>query len=264
MMTIFSTISFAGGGRVTWLLLQALKEKQALPQKVIVTDPNEQALAKVRSIAPQVIECHAGNRKTLDAALIFLAVHPPAVTSVLQELRGKLAASTVVVSLVPTVTMTTLSQLLGGFNRLARMIPNAPSLIHQGYNPVAFAPHIAAAEKAALLGFFQQWGEAPEVDEKKLEFYAILTGMGPTYFWFQWLELQRLGREFGMSASELAQALPAMLHGAAELLFHSGMPAEQVMDLIPVHPLKDEANTIRQIMAGKLSALHRKLSEATK
>jgi pyrroline-5-carboxylate reductase len=263
-MTTFSTVSFAGGGRVTWFLLQALKEKQALPQKVIVTDTNEQALAKARSIAPQVIECHAGNRKALEAELIFLAVHPPAVTSVLQELRGKLAASTVMVSLVPTVTMATLSQQLGGFNRLVRMIPNAPSLIHQGYNPVAFAPQIAATEKGALLDFFRHWGAAPEVDEKKLESYAILSGMGPTYFWFQWRELQRLGREFGMSEPELSQALPAMLHGAAELLFHSGLPAEQVMDLIPVHPLKDEANTIRQIMAGKLSTLHRKLSEATK
>ncbi|MDZ7291860.1 MAG: NAD(P)-binding domain-containing protein [candidate division KSB1 bacterium] len=263
-MTTFSTISFIGGGRVTWFLLQALKTKQALPKKIIVTDPSEAALAKVRSIAPPMIECHADNSKAVAAELIFLAVHPPAVPSVLQALRGKLVASSMLVSLVPTVTMASLSQQLGGFNRLARMIPNAPSLIHQGYNPVAFAPQIAAVEKTALLGFFRQWGEAPEVDEKKLEAYAILTGMGPTYFWFQWLELQRLGREFGMSEAELSSALPAMLHGAAELLFHSGLPAEQVMDLIPVHPLKNDEETIRQIIAGKLSALHRKLSEATK
>ncbi len=263
-MTTFSTISFIGGGRVTWLLLQALKEKQALPKKVIVTDPNEQALAKVRSIAPQVIECHAENRKALEAELIFLAVHPPAVLAVLQELRGKLAASSILVSLVPTVTMASLSQQLDGFNRLVRMIPNAPSLIQRGYNPVAFAPQIAAAEKAALLDFFRLWGEAPEVEEKKLETYAILTGMGPTYFWFQWLELQRLGRKFGLNEPELAQALPAMLHGAAELLFHSGLPAEQVVDFIPVHPLKNDEDAIRQIIAGKLSGLQRKLSEATK
>lgn len=32
-MSTFSTISFIGGGRVTWLLLQALKTKQALPKK---------------------------------------------------------------------------------------------------------------------------------------------------------------------------------------------------------------------------------------
>jgi pyrroline-5-carboxylate reductase len=263
-MSSFSTLSFIGGGRVTWLLLQALKEQQALPKKIIVTDPNEQALAKVRAIASQVIECHTENRKVLEVELIFLAVHPPVVPAILQELRGKLPASSILVSLLPTVTIATLSQQLDGFNRLVRMIPNAPSLIHRGYNPVAFAPQIAASEKAALLGFFRQWGEAPEVEEMKLEAYAILTGMGPTYFWFQWLELQRLGREFGLNAPELAQALPVMLHGAAELLFHSGLPAEQVMDLIPVHPLKNDEEAIRQIIAGKLSGLHRKLSEATK
>lgn len=263
-MTTFSTISFAGGGRVTWFLLQALKEKQALPKKVIVTDPNEQALAKVRAIAPPVIECHTESRKVLEAELIFLAVHPPAVPAILQELRGKLTASSILVSLVPTVTIASLSQQLDGFNRLVRMIPNAPSLIHRGYNPVAFAPQIAAADKASLLGFFRHWGEAPEIEEKKLEAYAILTGMGPTYFWFQWRELQRLGKEFGMSEPELSHGLSIMLRGAVELLFHSGLPAEQVMDLIPVHPLKNDEDAIQQIFAGKLSTLYRKLSEATK
>lgn len=213
-------------------------------------------------MAPPAIECHANNSKALEAELIFLAVHPPAMAAVLQELRGKLAASAILVSLVPTVTIASLSQQLDGFNRLVRMIPNAPSLIHQGYNPVAFAPQIAAVEKTALLGFFRQWGEAPEVDEKKLEAYAILTGMGPTYFWFQWLELLRLGREFGMSEAELSSALPAMLHGAAELLFHSGLPAEQVMDLILVHPLKQDEEMIRKIILEKLTARHGRLRHA--
>jgi pyrroline-5-carboxylate reductase len=73
------------------------------------------------------------------------------------------------------------------------MIPNAPSLIHKGYNPVVYSDLISTDEKTSLRELFGTWGEAPEVAEAKLEAYAILTAMGPTYFWFQWLKLQELG-----------------------------------------------------------------------
>ncbi len=59
--------------------------------------------------------------------------------------------------------------LLGGVTKVVRMIPNAASLIHEGYNPVAFSSAISVAEKAQLQKLFAHWGEAPEVDETKLE-----------------------------------------------------------------------------------------------
>ena len=100
--------------------------------------------------------------------------------------------------------------------------------------------------------------------EDKLEAYAILTGMGPTYFWFQWLELLRLGKEFGLSEEELSQALLAMLNGAADLLFRSSIKSSEVTDLIPVYPLKDEEKTITNILYEQLSKLFDKLTIAKK
>ena len=99
------------------------------------------------------------------------------------------------------------------------------------------------------------------MDEKKLEAYAIITAMGPTYFWFQWLKLQELGRQFGIDNAELKQAMPAMLHGAVVTLFESDLSTNQVLDLIPVCPLKENELAIEEIFEKKLTGLFIKLTQ---
>ena len=140
------------------------------------------------------------------------------------------------------------------------MIPNAPSIMHQGYNPVAFFPEIAENQKTQLLSLFSHWGHIVEVAERKLEAYAVLTGMGPTYFWFQWLELDRLGESFGLSPAELKPALAGMLHGAAETLFNSNMTVTDVLDLLPGYPLKKHEADICGMLNETVSSLFAKLA----
>lgn len=255
------SFGFIGGGRVTYFLLKALKQKNALPKKVIIADPNEAVREKVQEFSPDRIQGVSDNKHAAQADIVFLAVHPPIIKDVIDGIKAAIKKKAIFISLAPVVKIEKLSALLGGFDRLVRMIPNAPSIIHQGYNPVVFGKGIKVDEKSALINLFKHWGEAPEVDEDKLEVYAIVTAMGPTYFWPQWLKLQQLGLEFGMTEAELKAAMPAMLTSAVNILYQSGMTAEEVMDLIPVYPLKEEENTIKDIFHTKLTGLYQKLTK---
>ncbi len=87
------------------------------------------------------------------------------------------------ISLAPKWTIAKLSGLLNGFTRIARMIPNAPSIAGHGSNPIAYSPSLTAQDRSALAELFAGLGELPEVEEGKLESYALLTAMGPTYLW---------------------------------------------------------------------------------
>ncbi|MFA4873689.1 MAG: NAD(P)-binding domain-containing protein [Patescibacteria group bacterium] len=256
-------MGFIGGGRVTHLLLTGLKRRSALPEKVLVSDPDASHLQKLTAIAPQCIQSVKSNWETAQAELIFLAVHPPVIAEIAAEIREALPPDAVLISLLPTVTVQKLSNLLGGFSRIGRMIPNAPSIIGMGYNPVFFSEALSSDERAALQALFANWGTAPEVPEKDLEAYAMVTGMGPTYFWFQWLELLRLAQEFGLDAASARQAISVMLNGAVETLFSSDLADEQVLDLITSYPLKKDEDTIRGIFEGKLGNLYRKLKAGT-
>lgn len=55
------------------------------------------------------------------------------------------------------------------------------------------------------------------------------------------------------------QALYEMIKGAAKTLFKSGLEYEAVVDLIPVKPLCEEEQGIRQIYETCLTGLYTKL-----
>ncbi len=98
--------------------------------------------------------------------------------------------------------------------------------------------------------------------EESLEAYAILTGMGPTYLWFQWQVLRELAGSFGLQPGQANAALRAMLGGALRTFFDSGLEAAQVVDLVPVKPLADAEPQISQAYRDALPRLYGKLTGA--
>ncbi|MGQ9470822.1 MAG: pyrroline-5-carboxylate reductase family protein [Candidatus Aminicenantales bacterium] len=254
------SIGFIGGGRVTRVILGGLAKKDIRFGKVTVSDLNEGILLNLKEKFPEVEVFANDNRTPASAGLVFLALHPPAVPEVLKEIRGSLQADSILISLAPKIRMAKISEILGGFSRIVRMIPNAPSIVNAGYNPVVFGAGISQQEKDELMRLFSALGVCPEVKEETLEAYAVLTGMGPTYFWFQWEELTRLGVSFGMDPAEARKAIYFMIEGAAKTLFHSNLNPEDVMDLIPVKPLTEEEVKIREAYQSRLEALYKKLT----
>jgi len=257
-MTSFEHVGFIGGGRVTRIFLDGWKRADALPQNVTVSDPAESARAAIAERFPGVRTVES-NAEAAAADLVFLAVHPPVAAGTLQEIRSALKPETVLVSLVPKVTAARISDLLGGFERIVRMIPNAPSVVGAGYNPICFGPGVSSAERTALFELFAPLGRCPEVAEETLEVYAVVSAMGPTYFWYQFLLLEQLAEEFGLTRGAAKEAVAAMLDGAVRTLAESGLAPEQVLDLIPVKPLADLEPVVTEAMRGKLTALMAKL-----
>jgi pyrroline-5-carboxylate reductase len=250
---------FLGGGRVTRILLGGWARAGALPGRIVVHDPDAQALAALA--ATGVAFERTSGRDAARADVVFIALHPPAIPAALADVAASLGRQAVLVSLAPKVPLSALAD-AAGTRRVARMIPNAPSLIGQGFNPVAFGAGLDAATRAALAHLFAPWGAAPEVPEPQLEAYAIVTGMGPTYFWFQWQALRELGQGFGLSAADADRALRAMLAGSVATLLDSGLPPAAVMDLIPVKPLAEAAPPFESAYRTVLTSLHAKIQPA--
>jgi pyrroline-5-carboxylate reductase len=179
------TVGFVGGGRVARIFLEGWRRANALPENVVVSDCNAETLAKLKGRFPKIETAPGSSVAAASQDIVFLAVHPPVMGEVAGGIKDALKPGALVVSLAPKFTIAKLAALLGGFDRLARVIPNAPSVVNFGFNPVAFGPALTPEEKAQLTDLLAPLGECPEVAEPKLEGYALLTGMGPTYLWFQ-------------------------------------------------------------------------------
>jgi len=252
------SIGFIGGGRITRIFLEGWKRANALPAKIVVNDCNAEALARLKARFPTV-QTVATSNSAAEQDIVILAVHPPVMAEVAAGIKNSLKPGALVVSLAPKFTIAKLTELLGGFARLARVIPNAPSVVNFGFNPVAFGAALTVADKADLSGLLSPLGECPEVAEEKLEAYAVLSAQGPTFLWFQLQALREVVAGFGLSEAEIAPALKRMVCGAARTLLESGLTPAEVMELIPVKPLADMEAQVNEMYRTRLPAIYQKI-----
>jgi pyrroline-5-carboxylate reductase len=114
-------------------------------------------------------------------------------------------------------------------------------------------------KKQMMLRIFRRMGRTFEVPEQKLESYAIMSAMLPTYFWFQWKELIEIGSQIGLTSEESSNTVRDSMLAAIRTYFYSGLQPDQVIDLIPVKPIGEHEAQINAIYHDKLIPLFEKI-----
>ena len=252
-----TSIGFIGGGRITKIFLQGFKNADFEHESVKVFEPNAETFEKLTSIFPGVEKAETAEA-AVGQAIVFVAVHPPLMMETLQNIKDAVTESTIVVSLAPKISLEKMASVLPT-KKLVRMIPNATSFISEGFNPVSFHIEMDKKEKKQLLKMMKLLGKTFETEEAKLEGYAIVSAMLPTYFWFQWLEMEKIAIETGLSAREAKKAVQQTLKKALKLYYNSGLTPAEVMDLIPVKPIGENEAEIKNILNTKLLGLFGKI-----
>lgn len=238
------SVGFIGGGRITRIFLTAFKNATKKFQHVSVLDPNQTVLNGLKFKFEDVNVTSADFTMVANADVVFLAIHPPVVMETLAKIKDILQQDSILVSLAPKLTIQKMSDALGGFSNIARINPSASSIINEGINPVYFSPSMARDKKLELSEMMRPLGALPEVEESKIEAYAMISAMGHTYFWFQIQKLKELAVGFGMEELEAEDVISEMLWGSTETLFNSGLSYTEVVDLVPVKPLGEVEETI--------------------
>jgi len=253
------SLGFIGGGRVVRIILAGLRNHNYQTEEIKIYDPNDDAVKELQQINPEYNIIAGCIEDIGDQDWIFLAVHPPDMKSVLVELAPALKPNSLVISLAPVITISEMADLLEGHSNIARSIPNAASYLNHGFNPVCFAPTVDDRIKKEVLGVMKSLGDCPVVEESTLESYAIITAMGPTYFWPQIKQLHQLALQYGLSEKETATGIQSMLHGTIDLMYNSLLEYDQVIDLIPVKPMNEQVGKLCENYQTSLTALYQKL-----
>lgn len=253
------SLGFIGGGRITRIILGGLKKADKLPDEIVISDVNSDLLEGLKESFPNVQIKVNGNESVSEKDVVFIAVHPLVIKELTDEITSTLKKETIIVSLAPKVSIAKLSEGLGGHSKIVRMIPNAPSIIGEGYNPVAFSKSMNDSDKAIIIDMLSCLGDCPIVPEEDLEAYAIISAMGPTYLWFQLYELQEIGKSFGLTEAAAKEAVVRMAMGAVKTMSENGFGPDSVLDLVPVKPMGNEEGNIKNAYRNNLEGLFKKL-----
>jgi pyrroline-5-carboxylate reductase len=206
-----------------------------MPQ-CFVYDTNPFALETLKKQFPKIVSSSSNAKEATSAEIVFIALHPPAIMDALEMIKGNVSPETIVISLAPKITVEKIASKLGNI-RIARLIPNATSYINHGYNSVCFSNTFSTVEKSVIMDLLNLLGKTFETTENKLEGYAIMSAMLPTYFWFQWKELLSLGTQMNLDDKECKESIQHTMEAALSTFFQSGLSPDEVIDLIPVKQL---------------------------
>ena len=251
------SLGFIGGGRITKIFLQAFKNKNIGFKKIAVADPNSDTTGKLKQLFPQ-IEI-VGIEQCSAQDVVFIALHPPVIMETIEKMAAFVPNKSIVISLAPKIKIGGIAGKLHATLKIARLIPNATSVINEGYNPVCFSDTISQQEKTEIFELLNLLGNTFEVPEQKLEAYAVISAMAPTYFWFQWKSISEIGAKIGMDEEEARSALYYTMLAALNTYFKSGLTPDEVFDLVPVKPMAEYESHITELFNTRLNAVYEKI-----
>jgi pyrroline-5-carboxylate reductase len=253
------TIGFIGGGRITRILLNGFKNAGISFETIYVHEINKTVSGALKADFPEIIISASDSAKAASSDWVFIALHPPVFMETLNVIKDNIRKDAMLISLAPKIIIDKIQSVIPDAPNIARMNPNAGTFVNKGYNPVCFARSTNKNIIKEYLRIFEKLGKIPVVPENQIEAYAMISAMGHTYFWYQLQELKELGLSYGLSESEANDSISAMLWGTTETLFNSGLCYDKVIDLVPVKPMAEHENTIKEYYNTCLNGLYQKI-----
>lgn len=253
-----------GSGIMGGLLVERLvRAKVVEATSVIACDPDE---ARLQELADRLgVQVSTDNRDGADADVVLVAVPPPAVVPVLQEIADVLSPGALVVSVAAGVTLEKMSAVLPEGSQVVRVMPNTPSLMGQGINVFACNDAVTPAGRTLLQQLLDAWGDSFEIAEEVMNAACALLAVGPTYLFPIADTLIRAASDAGLEGAQARHIAGRLFEGVGIMLLESERDVDELKNMISLQTL-DEAGAAELFRSAyeealsKLSALQEKLS----
>jgi pyrroline-5-carboxylate reductase len=212
-------ISFVGGGNMATALIGGLVGKGADAREFRVVEPLVAQHEKLVERFPGIGIFGEATSGAVDGAdLVVMAVKPQQIYDAATALAAHVAGVPVVLSIAAGTRIADLSRWLGGYQRIARAMPNTPALIGAGISGV-FAPIEVNAAGRKLAGrVLEAAGAVVWVDrEDMLDAVTGVSGSGPAYVFYFLEGLEQAARELGFASTDARKLAYTTFAGALKL-----------------------------------------------
>lgn len=184
--------------------------------------------------------------ESMDCEAVLLAVKPQQLHQVASKLAC-LLENQLVVSIAAGIRATDLSEWLGGYKKVVRVMPNTPAQVSKGVSALYAMPGVEAKEMAETI--LSSVGSTIWLDEEeKMDAFTALCGSGPAYvFYFLEAMLEAAGI-MGFDVVESRRMVLDTFSGSIALASES----------------QDDAATLRRKVTSKGGTTERALLEMEK
>lgn len=201
------------------------------PQQIIASDPIDAA----RTAFYKAVKGRAADNNLAvlrGADVVFLAVKPNLVSSVLAEIRPKFRPRHLLISIAAGVPLTSLESGLSAGARVVRVMPNTPALV--GASASGFSLGTAATQEDATLvrTLLSSVGTVFQVEERLLDAVTGLSGSGPAFVYLMIEAMSDGGVAAGLPRDVSTQLAAQTVLGGAKMVLETGSHPGALKDMV--------------------------------
>lgn len=223
-----TTISFIGSGMMGGAIIGGLVAQEQLisPEQILAADIQESRLAELHEqygigVTTNSIEAAKAGQ------VVVLSVKPQILPKVMPLIRGQLAPTDLLVSVMAGISIKALSEGLA-HAAIVRAMPNTPALIAQGITVWTKTEQVSEPQKAQAKTILKSLGKEIYVDDEKyLDMTTAVSSSGPGYVFLIMEAMIDAAVHVGFSRAIATELVYQTIRGSVELAEQSGKhPAE--------------------------------------
>jgi len=222
-------LGFIGAGKLAGSVIRGLmRAKFCPPGEIIASEPNEQTRATLQKDTGVAVM--ADNAEVAaNAAAIFIAVKPPMVLPVLNELKVKLQ-NKLVISLAGGVRIANMEKVCDA--RIMRALTNTPSAICRAATGITRGNRSTNEDVDLTKKTFAAIGVVVEIKEDQIDIVTALSGSGPAFIYTVIEALAAGGTKLGLANDVAMELAIQTARGAAEIMLESKMSPEELRRMV--------------------------------
>ena len=216
-------IGFIGVGVMGSSLIKSLLVSSINSEQICISDKSSEKAAEISSTYQVKVKSITEIGKDCD--VIFLAVKPQDLDTVLSELSQSLKKETLLISIAAGKTTKFIESKLAYANPVVRVMPNTPAQIGKGVSAISPGASATNDHLSLTKDLLSASGLVVEVAEENQDAVTALSGSGPAYF-FNFIEAMiKAGVNLGLTEEIATQLAIGTITGSAAMLQESGIDA---------------------------------------
>jgi pyrroline-5-carboxylate reductase len=251
-------LAVIGAGNIGRLLLKHLRAAGVPAGQLAVCD-SEAERGQVAAARFGVRAVSLSDEEVCSADALLIATPPKAVLEVLRALDGRLRYGQVIVSFAAGIPLERLEALVPSDASVVRVMPNAPSLVGQGMNPVAYGASVTPEARSLVEAVLAALGQTIVVRDDQMNWCVGLSGAAMRSVLPALEGMTQVGIEAGLTADDARRVAAQVMLGTAALALQTDLTFDQLKALTPMQTVDESA--LAQLFRGAARAAKEKVDQ---
>ena len=225
-------IGFIGCGNMGSAMIGGILKKGIFSkEEIIVSNLTEEGSKRSREKLG-VVTTRDNCEVVKNANIVILAVKPQFYEEVIEEIKGCLTLSHMIVGIAPGKTLAWLEEKCELPLKVVRLMPNTPAQVGEGMTGACANERVTKEEMDEILAITNSFGRTEVVPERLMDAVGAVSGCSPAYV-FMFIEaMADAAVAQGMPRKQAYQFAAQSVLGSAKMVLETGMHPGELKDMV--------------------------------